>query len=130
MTLVAWEPTFSVDNDLMDAQHQKLFDLLNQLYDTQQQGKTQEGISRGLVGLSRYSMEHFQAEELLMEKNNYRELQVQRREHAVFIEKVVELQHQYLNGNLREVEPMLVFLKNWLVSHILVTDQKYKNYLH
>lgn len=130
MTLVAWEPTFSVDNDLMDAQHQKLFDLLNQLYDAQQQGKTQEGISRGLVGLSRYSMEHFQAEELLMEKNNYPELEVQRREHAVFIEKVVELQHQYLNGNLREVEPMLVFLKNWLVSHILVTDQKYKNYLH
>lgn len=130
MTLIAWDSSYSVDNDQMDAQHQKLFDLLNQMHDAQQHGKTQESISRGLVGLSRYAMEHFQSEELLMEKNNYPELEVQRREHAVFIEKVVELQHQYLNGQLVQVEPMLKFLKDWLVSHILITDQKYKNYLH
>jgi hemerythrin len=130
MTLITWDPTFSVDNAQMDAQHQKLFDLINEIHDAQASGKTQQGISIGLAGLSRYAMEHFESEELLMEKNNYPELEVQRREHAVFIEKVVDLQHQYLNGQLVQVEGMLEFLKNWLVSHILINDQKYKSYLH
>jgi len=81
-------------------------------------------ISNVLGELVEYTKVHFADEEAYMESINYEGLEAQKRAHAMFVEKIENInlddvdenQDEYLNG-------LLSFLLDWLVNHILKVDK-------
>jgi len=125
MSLFTWSDSYSVDAPGIDAQHKKLFDLINNLHAAMIQGRGQEVIGQILDGLVDYTKVHFADEERMLEKINYPDLPAHVAEHDIFIRKAYALQTDYRSGKLAMTLPVMDFLKGWLINHILKTDKKY-----
>ena len=129
MPIFTWSDTYSVGAPGIDAQHKKLFDLINSLHEAMSQGKGKEALGKILDGLMDYTRVHFSDEEKMLEKVNYPDLAIQRTQHAAFVKKISDLQTDYKNGKVTMTLPMMEFLKDWLLNHILKVDKKYESYL-
>jgi len=130
MALIQWNDGYSVKNADMDKQHQHLFDLINKLHDAMGQGKGKEALPEVFNSLIKYTQSHFTDEEALLQKYNYPDLIVQKRQHADLIKQISELQKQFQSGDLSSSLKTSGFLKKWLVEHIQGTDQKYGVFLN
>ena len=129
MPIFTWSDSYSVNAPGIDAQHKKLFDLINNLHDAMGQGKGKEALGKILDGLMDYTRVHFSDEEKMLEKVNYPDLPVQRVQHAAFVQKISELQKDYKAGKITMTLPTMEFLKDWLLNHILKVDKKYESYI-
>jgi len=125
-----WDNKYSVKIKEIDEQHQKLFGLLNQLHQSIAQGKAKSMIQPVLTELEDYTRTHFKNEEDYMEKFKYPKLKAHTEAHHFFIEKLNEFNKQF--NDLREVSTIpieiWIFLKEWLVEHIMGMDQDYAPY--
>ena len=63
MALITWNEQYSVNVSEMDIQHQRLFELINQLHSAMLAGKGNETMDGILHGLKEYTITHFSAEE-------------------------------------------------------------------
>lgn len=127
MALFDWKPSYSVKVRSCDAEHIKLFALINQLHQAMQSGKGAQVIDRVVGDLERYTATHFTAEEALMARTNYPALPAHRLEHQKFVEAVQKFRKQ---GVTSQSISVLQFLNNWLTNHILHTDQQYSAHLN
>jgi hemerythrin len=123
--LVAWNTSYSVGIPRIDAQHQGLIGLVNQLYAAMQDGKAQAALSPILDELLRYAEIHFASEESLMAERRYSGLAMHRQQHRSFTEQARDLREKFRAGRLAVSIETLQFLKNWLTNHILNSDQAY-----
>ena len=129
MPIFTWNDSYSVSVAGMDAQHKKLFALINQLHDAMAVGKARTILGEVINELLDYTRTHFTAEEKLLEKFNYAGLPGQKREHAVFIGKIVDIQEKFKSGSLTVSLEVNQLLRNWLTNHIQVVDKKYASFL-
>ena len=125
MAIMSWLDSYSVNSSAIDAQHKKLFTLINNLHDAMSEGKGKEVLGSTLDSLVDYAKVHFADEERMLMKINYPELATQQAEHNAFVQKVFELQGQYRAGKIALTLPTMEFLRDWLVNHILKVDKKY-----
>lgn len=126
MALITWQDSYSVGVELIDADHQLLVSLINQLDDAMTSGAGADTVGSVLNVLIEYTETHFGREELLMEKGGYPELEPHKREHAKLTAKVREIVEQYNAGNVGRLDhEVMDFLKTWLTGHILGVDRKY-----
>lgn len=130
MPIFTWNDTYSVSVKGMDEQHKKLFDIINQLFTAMSAGKGKEALEPVLKEMYDYTVTHFTAEEKLLQELGYPGLVEQKRQHAIYVQKVAEMQ-QKLGTSAKMALPMETsqFLKDWLLNHILVVDKKYSNFL-
>ena len=129
MALLNWSDDLSVKVNGIDNQHKMLVNLINDLHNAMKDGKGKEKLGTILNELISYTKYHFSAEEKLMQQKNYPGYQQHKREHEVFTKKVEEFNTQFVAGSLFISNEVLLFLKDWLVGHIKVTDKKYSPYL-
>jgi hemerythrin len=124
---------YRTNHEHLDDQHAQLFSILFAiiaLMKNEEKHSTQKIVvemNELLEELHSYSKKHFQYEERLMEKIQYPDYAAHRSLHASFIKKIVALQKESLlkkedkNSVLRN---MAIFLKDWLMEHILIEDKK------
>ena len=129
MPFFKWSDSYSVGTPGIDAQHKKLFALINDLHEAMSQGKGKDILGKILDGLMDYTKVHFSDEEKMLAKVNYPELAIQRTQHTAFVKKLSELQTDYKNGKAAMTLPVLEFLNDWLLNHILKVDKKYESYV-
>jgi hemerythrin len=125
MALVSWSNEYSVDVRSIDGQHQKLFDMLNELHDSMKVGKggqTAPGILKQLVV---YTCEHFADEECMMLRVGYPELAGHKAEHEKLIGEVQKMVHDFEQGKIVLSMELTDFLVQWLQTHIRGCDKKY-----
>lgn len=130
MPLVTWDKSYSVSVQKFDEQHQKLFDLLNKLYEAMQKGHGQAIVEDTVRELSTYTQTHFRAEEEVLRKTNYPGLAAHQAEHQKFIAQVSQFVEQLRAGKVTSSITVLTFLKDWLAKHIQQTDRSYAAYLN
>ena len=118
---IEWNERFSVDVPAMDAQHKRLIDLINALRVSDDIGLSFDAI----MGMFDYASVHFRAEESLLRESGYSELHTQEREHKGFLEKAVSFSKMDLAAPQTATE-IVLFLRSWLLNHILKEDMKYK----
>lgn len=123
MSFILWRDAFSVENRLIDSQHQKLVNIINQLYDGISKKGTEIKMQQVFNELVAYTKYHFEAEESLMLKHGYSKIADHKKAHKDFIAKVNELKlNSILTDDKLKME-VFKFLKKWLVDHILNTDK-------
>ena len=120
-----WDESFSVQNTEMDKQHQKLFELLNNLNQAMEKGKGRETLPEIFNDLVQYTRVHFSAEETLLQKHNYPDLSIQKQQHQVLIAQISKLQEKFSSGDFSSSLETRDFLNHWLIDHIKGHDQKY-----
>lgn len=134
MAFAEWQETYSVNIKEFDAHHQELLTLINNLYDNILECKNiiqeQPFIGEALTALKDYSDYHFKAEEELMLKYEYPGYELQKEEHEQFKMYVNQLIEQYEKGTLTLSFPIIDFLKDWLLLHVLKIDKQYGPYLN
>jgi len=130
MTYISWDEKFSISFKMIDEQHKTLVDLVNNLHVAMAVGKGKQIISKVLQSLVDYTVNHFSTEEKFMIRYNYPWYLAHKAEHRNFIDRVSEFQKGYNDGKLSLSIEVMAFLKDWLVNHILNTDQKLGAFLN
>jgi len=126
MEEIIWQETFSVGIPEMDAQHQKLIAMINNLIAEQKNVTAPETIADLLTGMMDYTREHFRAEEYLMAEYGYEEKDRHVKLHEEFIRKTLEFcSATGIGPNILSVA-LLEYLQKWLIDHILKEDMQYK----
>ncbi len=109
----------------MDAQHPRLFDLINRLYTAVKEAKGAAATEQALQELIAYTQTHFADEERLMQQHGYTEFSAHKPIHEKLIAQVLEFEREFKAGRAGLNMELMEFLKDWLTEHILKTDVKY-----
>lgn len=125
MAFFTWDEKYSVHVKEMDEQHQRLFDIMAQLHTAMSEGKGNATLIEVLKSLHDYTVEHFSKEEQYMQKFGYSGLSEQKKQHAIFIQKITDYQTSLNDKKLGLSIEVMKFLKDWLIDHIQETDSKY-----
>ena len=123
MPLITWSNMLSVGVRDIDLQHQTLIGIMNQLAPAADDASLVVNQHAILAELMRYTQEHFGFEESLMRDIAYAEQEDHRREHQQFIDQVLAMTQRDNATGAPLSADILVFLRDWLVSHILHTDR-------
>lgn len=129
MSAINWKNTYSIGISIIDEQHKKLLEILNELYDAHQMGASKEIVNSSLQKLAEYTDYHFDAEENMLQENNYPDLDDHIMEHNIFKQKISGFMREAQNGNLLLSIKTIDYLKDWTINHILGTDKEYSDYL-
>ena len=129
MATFAWSVEYSVNIPTFDAQHQKLFALIEQLQNAMQRGQGRTVLSDLLSELIRYTKDHFTAEERAMTTYGYPELKAHQGEHNKLKRQVFEFERDFKAGNIMISVELSSFLQDWLTQHILRSDKQYSAFL-
>ncbi len=129
MPIMSWSDSYTVNAPELDAQHEILFKLINDLYDCMKLGQGQQVLGRTLDALVSYIVVHFSDEENMLARIKYPDLPEHQLEHDDFVRKVNEFQTDFENGRAVMTSQVLGFLKDWLVNHIMKSDKKYAGFV-
>ena len=114
--------------ELIDDEHKKLFDIIretNDIIHAQFLHDKYDEIMRILHELQEYTERHFKDEEDYMERIGYKRIEVQKRAHEAFVDKIKQIDLREIDDNQEEyLEELIDYLLKWLSNHILKMDKK------
>jgi hemerythrin len=130
MSVIEWQPAFSVLVSRFDEQHKGLINLINDLHSAMQKGEGQVILGNIFNSLADYTKNHFADEERMMEANGYPDSSRHKATHEHLILRVVELQKEFVAGNNVMSVSVLHFLRDWLTTHIQGEDKMYGRFFN
>src|ERR1043165_9399259 len=95
-----WRKEYSVSIPQIDAQHQQLVALINELHMAMMEGNGKPALAHILAELVRYAENHFTYEETMLQQRGYSGLAGHRLEHKAWIGQVYELRDQFASGKM------------------------------
>jgi hemerythrin len=119
------DPLLLTGLDAIDDQHRELFARIGQLVEASKNHRSREEVVRLLEFLGGYVVDHFAAEEQIMQEVSYPRLGGHRAEHLQFVKELGILRHE-----LKSEGPSNLFVirvgnrvTEWLREHIYRTDR-------
>jgi len=122
MAIFTWEDRFLTRVLQIDQHHLHLVSLLNNLHEDFISHASIDRLNALFFELIDYATYHFSAEEQLMQEHSYPGITTHKSEHALFAKEVAEIHGNHLKRQQPLFLEILVFLQNWLTSHILKSD--------
>lgn len=122
MPIANWTPDLAIGVPSLDADHRKLIDTLNEVFDALLLGRSSSTLRPALTTLNNYVTEHFAREEAWMCKRDDPDLPRHRKEHQALrdhLERLIALQD--VSDEDRSIE-LLMILRDWLLGHIAHSD--------
>lgn len=131
MKFFEWKDAYSINNKIIDGQHSKLLEIINNVYVSayETEDAKRANIEKALVELMDYVGYHFKTEEDLMKQHNYREYSLHRKAHYIFLKRTMKFNKANLDNLDALRHDMLDFLKDWLIRHILSMDKEFGLFL-
>lgn len=123
MALMTWGPALQVGFGDIDAQHERLVELVNQLNDEMRAGSGRDAVGPVLAELVRYTVDHFAFEERLMTEHDISTSSAHRTEHGELVGQVRAFKEEYDAGSTTVSAELMTFLRKWLTGHILKSDK-------
>ena len=124
--LFTWNSTYDIGVDSMNHQHQRLIDIMNTLYEQNQQGKPKALLLKTLVHLQEFTIKHFKEEESFMSSIHYTELERHQLVHKNLLYNLEDLIIKFKKSDSEKItEEFFEFLTFWLKSHIKGIDTRY-----
>ncbi len=129
MALMEREFGYSVEVESIDVQHQKMFEMVNELYNALRAGNVAQVVPAILKRLQACYREHFAYEERLMLQAKYPDYFRHKAEHVKLAEKALTLAKAFDEDKVMRSLSLLNLLKEWTLRHILSFDKRYSAYL-
>lgn len=126
---VEWKDDYSVGIEVIDNDHKRLLNLINQFQTAAHYQTGREFEREAFDALIDYTKQHFKREEELMETHGYPTYREHKAEHVKMIAKVDAMLEEYKRRPQQTVEEAVQFLKTWLIGHINGTDKQYSQFL-
>ncbi|MFB1010685.1 MAG: bacteriohemerythrin [Thiopseudomonas sp.] len=123
MSHIVWTSELDIGIEVIDNQHRRIVDYINDLYDANQ-SKDRAQIAAVIEQLIEYTLSHFAFEEELQEQAGYPFVKAHQKVHQLFARRVGEFQQRFELGE-DVAEPLLTLLRTWLINHIRRDDADY-----
>lgn len=124
----AWNNAYKVGIEKMDSHHKKLFSLIEETHNCLEKNDDNE-LLKALDDLLEYTNYHFNAEEELLQKHKYINIEEHKSIHKKLINNL-QIHREELLGKTLNKECFTIMIKEWLLDHILKEDTKYSKILN
>ena len=125
-----WSSDYSCRVKAIDEDHQMLFKVIGRLARYHKEGGTSHQFQTAIDSLIRYVDEHFEREERFLRRVGYPHFSEHKKQHEHLKKLVRRLQEMHeTEPDEVDVDKVLVFLEDWLKTHILREDMRYVPYL-
>jgi len=124
---LVWDPKYTVHVQELDAQHQRLFTITNDILDLYEDRPGE--LLPSLQDLVEYSCTHFRSENAVMIESNYPDYAEQNSQHYEFICTMQDFLKNYKAHGRDLTVKMLTYLHGWVYSHTVHLDLKYGQHL-
>lgn len=128
MPVANWSSRFETGIERIDAQHQSLFEAVNQMAESFRTGAATAQAQESLAFVVRYAQDHFQTEEAYMREMGYPALATHQGHHAHLLAEIAALQARAEAGRPLTMA-VTIFLADWLQHHIDEVDMDYVNFV-
>jgi hemerythrin len=121
---MSWSIELDTGIDVIDKQHRRIVDYINQLHDARTSGHTREDVGNVIDELIDYTLSHFAFEESMQEESNYPFYKAHKKVHDLFTKRVGDFRTRFVMGEdvAEELNHLLV---TWLFNHIKRDDADY-----
>lgn len=126
---IEWKETYNTGVEIIDSQHKKLIEIINNLYAAVKKGENKFIVSGLLDHLVDYTIRHFASEEELFENSNYPKIDSLKKNHLFFTSKIMESKADQKSGSIILSLKTIDFLKDLIIQHILETDKEYAYFI-
>ncbi len=130
MTLMEWNDALSVNIEEVDRHHKILINLMNDVYRGVMLEQPTDSVHHALDELVNFTVTHFAYEEKLFSEHGYPDQHSHSEKHKALLSQVGDVVNRYKSGDTSVGTAMMMFLKDWLVKHIMGTDQEYTKFLN
>ncbi|MDW8322928.1 MAG: bacteriohemerythrin [Burkholderiales bacterium] len=120
---IAWEPRLDTGIEVIDEQHKRIVNYINQLEAARRSGDRNQ-VMAVIEELVDYTQSHFGFEEAMMEEAGYEFLKPHQKVHELFIKRVTEFTMRAAKGE-DIAEELQHTLTRWLMNHIANEDHNY-----
>ncbi len=120
---IAWTVDLDTGIDLIDNQHRRILDYINELERIHQTGD-RAGVGSVLQELLDYTVSHFAFEESLQEQAGYAFCKPHRKVHELFTRRAQTYVERFEAGEEVAME-LHDMLRSWLINHIKRDDADY-----
>lgn len=124
-----WQKVYSVDIELFDDQHKKLFEIGERLYNSIINSTTSGVVEKTIKELRDYAAKHFSDEEYFLKKYHHDEYESHKKHHEYFISQVEKFAKEYNEKKKFIPFKIINLIQDWLVNHILKIDKQYSQLL-
>lgn len=114
---------FSVE--IIESGHKKLMKIIGDAVKARQHNNDPEEIADVLYEMTQYALNHFKAEEKYMQKYEYAEYELHKKEHKGFMLKIVDYCNRTMKRDYDITDELLEYLSQWLINHIKRSDKKF-----
>ena len=128
-TLFNFETEFKLSIDAVDKEHEKLVNMLNEVYNLLNQGKKNEARLFLRETLTAYVEEHFSNEEKFMASIGFPQLDEHKIIHANFKQGFIDSLPMIDSYDDAAFRNALTDTYTWIINHIGRTDRKYADFL-
>lgn len=127
--MLEWNEEFSIKNQHLDGQHKQLLSYVEEAYILLDKPASEKPLllKKLASNLILYAKKHFQDEETYMKHINYIHLEEHKAIHKEIIQGIKEI-IQNMSDTQESAKKFYVFLKEWLLKHILEEDKKIESY--
>ncbi|MBC8240422.1 MAG: hemerythrin family protein [Alphaproteobacteria bacterium] len=126
MSFIEWSDNYNTGIPDIDAEHQALFALVNDLYDRVETGSAEASINATIEALIDYVNYHFAREEGLLSSCHYPDLENHKVAHRKLQSQLETCRQSYeRHPGTFDMGDFMGFLAYWLQGHILQTDMAY-----
>lgn len=123
--VLKWHQDFEIGVEDIDKEHESLIRQYDQLYQSMVSGKGQAYFEDVLEFLKSYVNEHFSHEEALQKQIKYPRYEIHHQIHEHFKKQLDDIVRTHKEGQVssQELIRFCLFVKNWLIYHILIEDK-------
>ncbi len=127
---IAWNDSLSIGETSVDHEHRHLISIINDIFNAVKEFAANRDMAKKLFSdLRSYTVVHFTHEEELMEAQGFPALEEHRQAHDMLKRQIKEYQDRLFEEGEVDAHSVLMFLKDWLVTHIISKDMRFKEYL-
>jgi len=123
--VLEWDEKYSVKVMVIDEQHKKLFETVNNLIKILKGVPKKDEVSKIIDELVFYKKHHFATEEGYFERFDYLGAEDHKKKHELFDETLKMLVKKYGEDPITFAYKLIDFLEDWLIDHLMTEDQKY-----
>jgi len=129
--IVTWDEKYSTGIGLIDEQHKELIKVINELYQACLGGDETIGIAfkETMTRMVDYVRFHFGAEQKILEQLKYPLYMEHKKEHDEMVKNILLAAKDFNEGKQFVPNHFVRTLRDWVLSHIALSDTKYAIYI-